>query len=53
MIQAVYAGVFGFITVAVFMGGWVLVFLALALLARIFGGPVDDEDDDDDGGKDD
>lgn len=51
MIQAVYAGVFGFITVAVFLGGWVLVFLTLALLARIFGGPVDD--DDDDGDKDD
>lgn len=51
MMQAVYAGVFGFITVAVFMGGWVLVFLLLGLLARVFSGPI--VEDDDDGDKDD
>jgi hypothetical protein len=49
MIQAVYAGVFGFITVAVFIGGWVLVFLLLGLLARVFGGPIVDDGDDGDG----
>lgn len=49
MMQAVYAGVFGFITVAVFIGGWVLVFLLLGLLARVFGGPIVEDDDDGDG----